>query len=65
MKTLTERIGETRKFLDEFKARTSLSLHELEDIEGEFSDEDMNLNYVIEGISNIDNNEDRECDDEE
>jgi hypothetical protein len=53
MKTMAERIAESRKYLNEFKARTSLSLHELGDIEDEFSDEDDGFNYMIEGISNI------------
>jgi len=66
MKTLKERIADSRKYLDEFKARTSLSLHELGDIEEEFSDtdEDIDLNYIIEGISDIDNSEEGEYDEE-
>lgn len=65
MKTLAERIEESRKHLNEFKARTSLSLHELADLDEEMTDEDIDLNYVIEGISNIDNSDEGEYDDEE
>lgn len=64
MKTLAERIEESRKYLNEFKARTSLSLHELGDIEEEMTDEDIDLNYIIEGISDIDNNDEGEDDEE-
>lgn len=64
MKTLKERIADSRKYLDEFKARTSLSLHELGDIEEEMTDEDIDLNYIIEGISDIDNSEEGEYDEE-
>ncbi len=39
MKTLKERIEDSRKFLDEFKARTSTSLLELQDLEDEFRDD--------------------------
>lgn len=39
MKTLKERIEESRKFLEEFKARTSMSLLELQDIEDEFEND--------------------------
>ena len=39
MKTLRERIEDSRKFLEEFKARTSSSLHELQDLEDEFQDD--------------------------
>lgn len=64
MKTLKERIADSRKYLDEFKARTSLSLHELGDIEEEMTDEDIDLNYIIDGISDIDNSEEGEYDEE-
>lgn len=64
MKTLKERIADSRKYLDEFKARTSLSLHELGDIEEDMTDEDIDLNYIIEGISDIDNSEEGEYDEE-
>lgn len=39
MKTLKERIEDNRKFLEEFKARTSTSLLELQDLEDEFRDD--------------------------
>lgn len=39
MKTLKERIEDSRKFLEEYKARTSNSLHELQDLEDEFCDD--------------------------
>ena len=42
MKTLKERIEDSRKFLEEFKARTSSSLHELQDLEDEFENEEDN-----------------------
>jgi len=39
MKTLKERIEDSRKCFEEFKARTSNSLHELQDLEDEFQDD--------------------------
>ena len=39
MKTLKERIEDIRKCFEEFKARTSNSLHELQDLEDEFRDD--------------------------
>lgn len=48
MKTLKERIEDSRKFLEEFKARTSTSLLELQDLEDEFRD-DFNETEEKEG----------------
>lgn len=39
MKTLKERIEDSRKFLEDYKARTSTSLLELQDLEDEFRDD--------------------------
>lgn len=39
MKTLKERIEDSRKFLEDYKARVSNSLHELQDLEDEFQDD--------------------------